>query len=259
MSNILLAGDSWGIGVFAGVGENYGPTGQGIQSILETQGHSVINISKAGASNGLMLDRLNGNWHDTGRCLFGVEPDLKINIDFDNIDYIVFLQTDIFRERHYYGKQYPTDINSQWKILEQTFVDRLLEYNSMEHIFDRYFTDFYTELNDISKKYNKKILMLGCWSQLHPSVSRYNNLVPVIESATKLLIPELICDVYLSDSEWYTQLAINSKIMAKFGTELKPMTIAAENKLKLICTHWKEVHPDLQGYQRLTDVLVKYL
>ena len=37
------------------------------------------------------------------------------------------------------------------------------------------------------------------------------------------------------------------------------MTIAAENKLKLICTHWKEVHPDLQGYQRLTDVLVKYL
>ena len=149
MSNILLAGDSWGIGVFAGVGENYGPTGQGIQSILEAQGHSVINISRAGASNGLMLDRLNGDWHDTGRCLFGVDPNLKINIDFDNIDYIVFLQTDIFRERHYYGKQYPTDINSQWKILEQTFVDRLLEYNSMEHIFDRYFTDFYTELNDI--------------------------------------------------------------------------------------------------------------
>jgi hypothetical protein len=36
-----------------------------------------------------------------------LNPDLKINIDFDNIDYIVFLQTDIFRERHYYGKQYP--------------------------------------------------------------------------------------------------------------------------------------------------------
>ena len=116
---------------------------------------------------------------------------------------------------------------------------------------------FYTELNNIGKKYNKKILMLGCWSQLHPSISRYNNLVPVIESATKLLIPELIQDVYLSDSEWYTQLAINSKIMAKFGTELKPMTIAAENKLKLICTHWKEVHPDLPGYQRLTDILIK--
>ena len=42
MSNILLAGDSWGIGVFAGVGENYAPTGQGIHSILEDQGTFTV-------------------------------------------------------------------------------------------------------------------------------------------------------------------------------------------------------------------------
>ena len=58
MSNILLAGDSWGIGVFTGVGENYGPTGQGIQSILETQGHSVIIISKAGISNENIINNI---------------------------------------------------------------------------------------------------------------------------------------------------------------------------------------------------------
>ena len=74
MSNILLAGDSWGIGVFAGVGENYGPTGQGIQSILETQGYSVINISKAGASNENIINNISEN--------------------LQMVDHIIFLQTD---------------------------------------------------------------------------------------------------------------------------------------------------------------------
>jgi hypothetical protein len=144
-------------------------------------------------------------------------------------------------------------------VLEQAFVEALQSYDSIEQIIDTYFSNFYTELNNIGAKYNKKILMLGCWSQLHPSIVNYSNLIPVIESATKLLIPELARDVYLSDPEWYSQLADNDEFMAKFGKEFKSMTIDAETKLKLIYKHWNEVHPDLQGYQQLTDALVKYL
>jgi hypothetical protein len=254
---ILLAGDSWGIGVYGYKDQVYGPIGQGIQSILESLGHDVINISKGGGANGLILDRLQGHWGNTGRCLFGMEPNLKVDIKFDDINYIVFLQTDIFRERHYYGKQYPTDTNYNWKILEQAFVDSLLDYNSLAQIIDTYFDTFYTELNNFAILKGKKILMLGCWSQLHPSITNYSNLIPVIESATKLLIPELTRDVYLSDPEWYSQLANEPKFMEKFGKEFKLMTIDVENKLKLVYKYWNEVHPDLHGYQRLTDILIK--
>lgn len=256
MANILLAGDSWGIGVFSGQGADYGPTGQGIQSILESQGHTVTNISQGGGANGLMLDRLHGHWDYTGRCLFGYNAD-KIAVNLADIDSIVFLQTDIFRERHYYGKQYPTDTDNQWKILEQAFVDQLLDYDSLTQIIDSYFTDFYTELNDIGVKYGKKILMIGGWSQLHPSIKNYSNLVSLIPSATKLLIPELAQDVYISDPEWYSQLADDKRFMSKFGIEFKSMTIDAETKLKLIYKYWNEVHPDIQGYQKLVDMLLE--
>ena len=259
MANILIAGDSWGIGVFSGQGSKYGPTGQGIQTILESQGHNVINISKGGAANYLMVDRLNDHWGNTGRCLFGADPSLKVDIDFSSIDYIIFLQTDIFRERHYYGKQYPTDEHTQWKILEQSFVDSLLDYNSIDDIINSYFQKFYTELNDIGIKYDKKILVIGGWSQLHPSITKYSNLVPVIPSATKLLISELDEDCYLSDPEWYTQLAKDDKFMSKFGDEFKPMTIVNANKLNLVYHNWKEVHPPIEGYQRIVDEILPYL
>jgi hypothetical protein len=259
MSNILIAGDSWGVGVYESSGENYAPTGEGIHSILSAQEHTVTNISKSGASNGLMLDRLNGLWHDTGRCLFGVDPNAKIDINFNNIDYIIFLQTDIFRERSYYDKQCPTDTTTQWRVLEQSFVNQLLEYNSLDHIFDSYFTTFYTELNNIGLKHNKKILMLGCWSQLHPSVNNYSNLIPVVDSVTKFLLPNLVDDVYISDTEWYTQLADNQKFMQKFGDEFKLLAIAGANKIDLMCHNWNDIHPNLAGYEILAKKITNYL
>lgn len=258
MANILLAGDSWGIGVFSGQGNTYGPTGQGIQSILEEKGHAVTNISKGGGSNGLMIDRLNGQWGNTGRCLFGLEPDSKIIIDFDSLDYIIFLQTDIFRERHYYGKQYPTDENTQWKILEQEFVNQLLDYDTVEQIIDTYFKKFYTELNAIGTKHDKKIIMIGGWNQLHPSIVNYPNLIPAIYSSTKLLIPELEEDCYLSDPEWFTQLDRDAEFLSKFNTEFKKMAIINANKLTLIYKNWNEVHPDISGYQKIVDQILPY-
>ena len=259
MKHILIAGDSWGIGVFSGQGDSYGPTGQGIQSILESQGYKITNISKGGGANYLMVDRLNGRWDNTGRCLFGIEPNLKIDIDFNTIDYIVFLQTDIFRERHYYGKQHPTDTDNRWKILEQRFIDDLTNYDSINEIITDYFDNFYKDLNAIGVRRNKKILMIGGWSQLHPSIANYSNLVAVVPSATKLLIPELEEDCYLSDPEWYSQLDKDDKFMLKFNLEFKKMALANARKLDLIYNNWHEVHPDIHGYQKIADRLLPFL
>ena len=252
--NILLAGDSWGIGVFTGEGDSYGPTGQGIHSILAAQGHTVTNISKGGGSNWLMMDRLDHQWKNTGRCIFGTD-DQEIAFDLDKIDYIVFLQTDIFRERHYYGKQYEDDVESRWKILESTFVDKLLTYKSIDAFITEYFTALYTKLNS----YNKPVLCLGGWSQLHPSISNYSNLISVVPSATKLLIPEIITDGYISDPEWYMQLSSDSRFMNKFSTEFKSLAVQNADKLDLIYRTWNEVHPELTGYEVLAKKITNYL
>ena len=252
---ILLIGDSWGVGVFSGTGAGYGPTGQGVQTVLENQGHTVINISKGGGSNWLMMDRLDGHWGNTGRCIFGTNEQDRVDFNLNEIDYLVFFQTDIFRERHYYDKQYPTDIDTKWKVLEQDFVDSLQQYQALDDIFDDYFNKFYTKLNS----YNKKVLCIGGWSQLHPSISNYNNLVAVIPSSTKLLIPELTQDLYLSDPEWYIQLSNDTKFMNKFGNEFKSMVVSNAKKLELIYNHWHEVHPPMEGYETLAKKILKYL
>jgi hypothetical protein len=259
MANILISGDSWGIGVFAGADDTYGPTGEGIHTILEKLGHTTINISKGGGSNWLMIDRLEHQWNNTKRCLFGVDPLARVQFDLNTVDYILFLQTDIFRERHYYGKQYESDIEGRWKILEQAFVDSLLKFDTLDHFVNNYFNTFYTKLNSIGQQYNKKILMIGGWSQLHPSIAHYPNLIPVVYSATKLLIPELEEDLYLSDPEWYSQLANETKFMHKFGNEFKQMTLINAAKLDLIYREWNEVHPSIHGYEILAKKISKYL
>jgi hypothetical protein len=252
---ILLAGDSWGIGVFETRNGTYGPIGQGIQTILEGLGHTVTNISRAGGSNWLMVERLNGQWNKSDRCLFGVDPRDKKSFNLVDIDCVIFIQTDIFRERHYYGKQYEHSQDTKYKILEQEFVDSLLQYSSLQEFTNQYFTELYTALDNL----HKPILCIGGWAKLHPTIRQFDNLIPVLYSATQLLIPKLEQDTYLSDPEWFLQLDQNTKIMDKFGSELKPLAIANSEKLDLIYQAWNEVHPNLFGYQTIVDRILPYL
>ena len=60
-------------------------------------------------------------------------------------------------------------------------------------------------------------------------------------------------DVYLSDFEWFPQLNDNRDFMAKHGDELKRIALASSKKFDLICRNWKDVHPNLAGY----EILVK--
>lgn len=248
-----MAGDSWGIGVYKLKDNEWTSTGQGIQSLLESYGHTVVNISKGGGSNWLMIDRLNDRWDNFSRCLYGVAPNERKEIRWNQIDHVVYLQTDIFRENFLYVEE-----NGWQKQLDANFITKLLEYNTLQQFIDEYFINFYTELNSIGKTHNKKILCLGCWSKLHPSINSYSNLVNVVPSAVKLLLPQLDEDVYLSDPEWYDQLSRNSKFMEKFSREFKPLTILANNKLQLLYDNWHEVHPSLDGYSVLTDQIIKH-
>lgn len=258
--NVLLAGDSWGIGVFAGHGDDYGPIGQGVHTVLGEYNHQVINISKAGGSNHLMIDRMEGRWGNTGNTKYGHSiPSEKIDIPWDDISCVIFLQTDIFREQYVYVKRDEAELGPTWKQLDSAYIQSLLTYNTFDDIVTNYFAKFYSRLNTLAIKHNKQILMIGGWSQLHPSISDYSNLTPVVISAVKLLIPSVDQDTYLSDPEWYDQLSQNSMIMQKFGSELKQLTIQNAEKLELIYKNWQEVHPNIDGYRALTEQLLKWM
>lgn len=256
MKRILIAGDSWGCGVFDPWHESgYFYTGQGIHTLLIEMGYDVRNISKGGCANWTIIDRLEGNF-DNGYTVH--TTDLRDEFNYTEIDYIVFLQTDIFREKYYYGKQYPGDPDFKWKLLEKNFVNNLLEYNTLADFISEYFDHLYTKLNSIGLAHNKQIICIGGWSQLHPSIANYSNLVPLIPSATKLLLPELREDMYLSDPEWFIQLDQDPAIMRKFGNEIKQMTVANADKLKLLYDNWNDVHPGLDGYQIIANRLADY-
>lgn len=257
-TKILLAGDSWGIGVFNNSQGDYGPTGEGIHTILTNLGYHVINISKAGGANWLMIDRLNDNWNNHKRCLYGVDQQDKKDFQIDEINHIIFLQTDIFRENYCYIKETPDSIVTQKKWLNQNFVDSLLNYNSIHDFIESYFQSFYTELNYFGQKHNKKILCVGGWNRLHQSISNYSNLVPVITSACQFLVPDLIEDVYLSDPEWFLQLDQNPKIVEKFNVELKTMAIKTSDKYCKLVTKWNDCHPTIDGYQKITEKILEY-
>jgi lysophospholipase L1-like esterase len=47
--------------------------------------------------------------------------------------------------------------------------------------------------------------------------------------------------------------------MDKFDIEFKQLMLDSSKKFKVCCKHWDDIHPNIQGYQQLTDVLVKYL
>ena len=231
MSKILLAGDSWGIGTYQGKGNNYKPTGKGIQSILEYQGHQVTNVSHPGISNRSIITR--------------------IPYKLDEFDYIVFLQTDILRENSYHG---PKGKETSWRWLREDFIDELMTADTIESYINEHFNYLYSKLNRIGPK----IICLGGWSDLHPSITAFDNLVPLIPSITQLLVPKVKEQVYISDFEYFVDLSKDKKFMDKFNSEFKQIAIQSSHKFEESCRAWDDVHPNIEGYQLVVDQLLTY-
>lgn len=226
---ILLAGDSWGVGVYHKTATEYAPTGQGLQTFID-----CMNVSKPGISNKEIVNNI----------LRAPESDCTI-----------FLQTDILREHSYHG---PKGTETSWRWLSDTFIQHLLTYTSLEQYITEYFASMYQQLDDVAKKRNQKILCLGGWGDLHPSIVNYVNLIPLIYSSTQTIIPTSPSGVYISDFEYFVQFD-ETPVVDHFGTELKQIAIASSKKFELSCQHWDDVHPNLQGYEVLAKKIVKYL
>ena len=271
MSTILLAADSWGVGVFANdANGEYGPTGEGIHNIFNEHGHQVINISKGGGSNWLMIDRLNGRWGQTDNCYWGAltmgvphcapyEMLTEPHISWDQIDHMVFIQTDIFRDQAYYAKRYPTSEFAQWKTLTDDFIKKLMTYNRIGDFIIDYFEKMYTALDQVGKDRGQKILCVGGWSKLHPMINDYSNLIPVITSCPELLIPGFTNDTYMSDFEYWLTLSENSEFVDHFGIEFKQFAIDVNEKYKTVTEAFTDSHPKMDGYRRMAEEILPYL
>lgn len=260
MSKILLTADSWGIGVFDyDANGDYGPVGTGIYDIFAEHGHDVVNISQSGGSNWLMVDRLNGIWGDTGKCVFGTDAP-RIDFDWEEIDYVMFMQTDIFREHAYYANRIPSDPDSQsWHWLTDTFVEHLLTFNTLNEYINDYFEKLYTALNYVGEQRNQRILCVGGWSKLHPMIKDYPNLVPVISSCPEFLIPNFMEDTYISGYEFFVNLSENKKFVEHFGDEFKKLAINVTEKFHSVCAGFGDPHPRLDGYRRIANEILPYL
>jgi len=233
MKHILIAGDSWGIGEYQGTGAEYKPTGHGLEQIFQTNGYLVTNVSQPGCSNTDIVSQLSKQ-------------------KLEKFDIVLFLQTDAFREHSYHGL-YNNEPN--WRILDSNFIEELLNYHSLADYFDDYYNELYYQLS----QFNKEIFCIGGWSMLHTSIASYENLIPIIPSATRLILKKPIKDVYLSDFEWFNQLDQHQKFMEKFNIEFKQIATDSSDKFNLICKEWNDVHPTADGYQILADNLVKFI
>ena len=225
---LILAGDSWGIGVYSDANGTYEPTGEGIEQLLIEQKYDVANISKAGCTNQWIVSRLKYMSYSRGEV-------------------VVFIQTDPFRDGCYF--------ENDLKKLKNEFINQLVEFSSLKDFFDDYYNKLYNKLSLIETQ----ILCIGGWSPLHPSVANYDNLVEVIPSASKLLLPTLDEDTYISDFEWIEQLNNHKPFMRKHGKEFKELALKSSDKFDLMCKTWNDVHPNLAGYQTITKELVKKL
>lgn len=233
MKSILISGDSWGIGEYQRSGSDYAPTGHGLESIFKDLGYSVTNVSKAGCSNNDIVNSLTAT-------------------PIKDFDIVLFLQTDAFREHSHHGL-YNNEPN--WRILDSNFITELLNYNSLADYFDDYYNELYLNLSNL----DKEIYCIGGWSMLHPSIASYENLIPIIPSATRVILKKSIVDCYISDFEWIKQLDEHESFMAKFGHEFKQIATNSADKFDLICREWNDVHPTAGGYQILADNLVKFI
>lgn len=151
--DIIIAGDSWGLGEWGQVYGKYKPVHAGTAHFLASwfPDHNIKNTARAGSSNQAAIARL------------AKEPSCNI---------CVFFQTDAMRDlQPYQGNA--------------TFL-KLSCYQDVYDINRRLLDNTYQKLQDLGYE----ILLIGGCAKLHVDlIARYQNLVPLIPSVAEMLIP----------------------------------------------------------------------
>jgi hypothetical protein len=160
--NILINGDSWGVGEWGWEGppDNIvndpnlpGLAHYGIEHYFREKGYSVKNISKGGSNNMQICQRFKQE-------------------DLTQYDYIFCFQTDHIR---HLNQGFLTN-NGKEKITW----DKLMNHQK-EHL-----DSFYQRLNS----YNKTIYLLGGVNKIQLDiVEKYSNIVPIIPSVVEFITP----------------------------------------------------------------------
>lgn len=218
---ILLAGDSWGCGVW--VVKKNEPAyviHRGIEQFMLDDKHEIVNISMGASSNISTLNRITR----TGNNL-------------DKFDYVFVIESSPLRDVGCLDK----NINSaKW-------------FNNYEHLVNinnnRRF-EFYSILNS----FGKDIYLLGGCSTVDEDIAKkFNNIKVLIPSIPKFLSPEYI------EPEIYVDSWIKH-VDDRYDLETLDKLIEQQKKwfwLNKNCSHFKDdhAHPDRHGYEKVYNYI----
>jgi hypothetical protein len=191
----------------------------GLEHYLTECGHSVTNISIPGEGNSHIIDTIRSN-----------KPPLN------TFDVIFYFQTDPFRDLHPYAS-FQTDF---------TTYEQLISWQNSQ------LTLTYTQLNE----FGSKIYMLGGCSKLNLSLlSKYKNLIPLIESITEFLFPNYN-HPELWPSDWYhlidKQFDIDSLDKILYNKQMQDL-LAENNYCDLF---WPDgMHPNRFGHKKVFEYI----
>jgi hypothetical protein len=151
--NILIAGDSWGMGEWGGNLPTYDVSHLGLERYFRTKKYAVLNVSKGGASNQESIRRL------------------TFSQSYKKYDYIFWFQTSPLRNLRPY-LTFKKDFRSYKDLLDKS--NELLDKD-------------YKNLNNLEQP----IHCIGGCSKLNlESIAKYQNLIPLIPSITELILKD---------------------------------------------------------------------
>ena len=163
---ILIAGDSWGCGEWGWDDDgNYGLIHEGLAHFLSTQ-HTVVNVSKAGASNKEAIELLSQ----------------QLTLD-NSFDFIFWFQTDPLRDARPYS----------------FFKQKILSFEALMELQLDLLLAAYTRLNNLKIP----VYCLGGASLLKTEYfDNYSNLTPIVPSVTNLILGKSYDHPEIWFSEW---------------------------------------------------------
>jgi len=164
----LIVGDSWSQGEieqYPGQERSHVVVHQGLIQYLKDSGHTVYNRGGLGWSN------IEAYWQTYSAFFDNTHNKYPPPID-DDIDYIIWFTTESFRD------------------LDETgYFERIKLTKSIKKTFLETLEDCYRKFDELTKKIDKKVYLIGGWAPVLEDVTGYDNLVNLIPNVHELLVP----------------------------------------------------------------------
>lgn len=216
---ILLAGDSWGCGVWINKRKEPSYVGhKGIEQFMLDDGHEVVNASIGGSSNFKTLKRITRK---------------KLN----KFDYVFVIESSPLRDVGCLDKDIPL---SKW-------------FDNYEHLINinnnkRF--EFYSQLNCL----DKDIYLIGGCSKVDENIAKkFSNIKILIPSIPEFLSPNYIApEIYIDTWIKYVDDRYELETLDKLIEQQKKWFWLNKN-----CSHFVEdrAHPDRHGYEKVYNYI----